>query len=108
MAARPTPAGSVRHVPTRTCVACRTSRPKRELVRIVRTPTGALVADETGRLAGRGAYVCRTAACLTIANTKGSLSRALKTPVPSLLLASIDLATGTTHDIIEGGARGQE
>ncbi len=108
MAAHPASAGSVRHVPTRTCVACRTTRPKRELVRIVRTPTGTLVADETGRLAGRGAYVCRTAACLTIANTKGSLSRALKTAVPAVLLASIDLAAGTPHDTIEGGARGQE
>ncbi|MFP5341891.1 MAG: RNase P modulator RnpM [Candidatus Limnocylindria bacterium] len=100
-------AGSVRHVPTRTCVACRTPRSKRELVRIVRTPAGDLVADETGRVPGRGAYVCRSAACLTIANTKGALTRALHTPVPATLLASIDLGTAT-HDTIEGGARGQE
>jgi predicted RNA-binding protein YlxR (DUF448 family) len=77
-------------------------------VRIVRTPDGALIADESGRLAGRGAYVCRTAACLTIANTKGALTRALHTPVPAALLASIDLTAGSTHDTIEGGARGQE
>jgi predicted RNA-binding protein YlxR (DUF448 family) len=95
-------------VPTRTCVACRTSRPKRELIRIVRTPDGRIVVDETGRLAGRGAYVCRTAGCLTIANTKGALSRALETPVPTALIASIDLGTGKHHHTIEGGARGQE
>jgi predicted RNA-binding protein YlxR (DUF448 family) len=89
-------------------VACRTARPKAELVRIVRTPTGSVVADDTGRLAGRGAYVCRTAACLTIANTKGALSRALETSVPTTLLASIDLGDPTHHDTIEGGARGQE
>jgi predicted RNA-binding protein YlxR (DUF448 family) len=64
--------------------------------------------DETGRLAGRGAYVCRTAGCLTIANTRGALSRALEIPVPTALLASIDLGTTTNHDTIEGGARGQE
>ena len=54
--------GSVapRRTPDRTCVACRTVRPKRDLQRIVRTPTGEIVADETGRAAGRGAYVCRT------------------------------------------------
>jgi predicted RNA-binding protein YlxR (DUF448 family) len=77
-------------------------------VRIVRTPDGTAVADDTGRLAGRGAYVCRTAACLTIANTKGALTRALEIPVPTALLASIDLGTHTHHDTIEGGARGQE
>lgn len=95
-------------MPTRTCVACRTSRPKRDLVRIVRTPDGRIVLDESGRLAGRGAYVCRTAGCLTIANTKGALTRALESPVPTALLASIDLGTGQHHDDIEGGARGQE
>jgi predicted RNA-binding protein YlxR (DUF448 family) len=62
----------------------------------------------TGRLAGRGAYVCGTAACLTIANTRGALSRALETKVPTSLLASIELETDTEHDTIEGGARGQE
>ena len=71
-----------RRVPDRTCVACRTVRPKRDLLRIVRTPAGDVVADETGRLAGRGAYVCRTEACLDQAITKGALSRALKTPLP--------------------------
>ena len=73
----------------------------------MRTPDGTVVADESGRLAGRGAYVCRTAACLTIANTKGALSRALETSVPTALLASIDLGD-RNHDTIEGGARGQE
>ena len=89
-------------------MACRTVRPKRDLVRIVRTPDGRIVLDDTGRLAGRGAYVCRTAGCLTIANTKSALSRALETSVPTALLASIDLGTGKQHDDIEGGARGQE
>ena len=76
-------------------------------MRIVRTPDGRVVADDTGRQAGRGAYVCRTAACLTIANTKGALTRALEIPVPTALLASIDLGDHA-HDTIEGGARGQE
>lgn len=89
-------------------MACRTPRPKRELVRIVRTPDRRVVVDDTGRLAGRGAYVCRTAACLTIANTKSALSRALEIPVPTALIASIALASDTTTDMIEGGARGQE
>ena len=56
-------------------------------MRIVRTPIGDVVADETGRAAGRGAYVCRTEACLDKAITKGALSRALKTPLPPDLRA---------------------
>ena len=71
-----------------------------------------MLADESGRAAGRGAYVCRTEACLDKAITKGALSRALKTPLPTDLREA--LAGSLTHDpkpmntIIEGGARGQE
>ncbi|MCY0884856.1 MAG: YlxR family protein, partial [Firmicutes bacterium] len=43
-----------RRVPMRTCVACGATRPKRELVRVVRTPAGEVVVDTTGRTAGRG------------------------------------------------------
>ena len=48
-----------RHVPLRTCVVCRGKRPKQELLRIVRTPEGEVLADASGRLNGRGGYVCR-------------------------------------------------
>ena len=47
-----------RHVPLRTCVVCREKQPKRNLMRIVRTPDGEVLADTTGRLNGRGGYVC--------------------------------------------------
>jgi predicted RNA-binding protein YlxR (DUF448 family) len=88
-------------------VACRTARPKRELRRIVRTPGRDVVIDETGRLAGRGAYVCSGTDCLTIAITKGALARALETPLPAAFLANV--AGGATRTLTtEGGARGQE
>jgi predicted RNA-binding protein YlxR (DUF448 family) len=87
-------------------VACRTSRDKRELLRVVRSPDGTVRADETGRLAGRGAYVCRDRACITTAIARGSLSKALETPVPAGLLD--ELAATVTNDIIGGGTRGQE
>ena len=51
------------HIPTRTCAVCRTSRPKREMDRIVRTQDGAVTPDPTGKLAGRGTYVCHEPAC---------------------------------------------
>jgi predicted RNA-binding protein YlxR (DUF448 family) len=90
-------------VPLRTCVACRTERPKRELVRVVRTPDGSVVLDPTGRRAGRGAYLCADGACWSVALKKHSLERALEVPLPPDLhdrLAAGDPMT------IEGGIRG--
>lgn len=52
-----------RHVPRRTCVACRSSSAKRGLVRVVRSPEGRVEVDPTGRRAGRGAYLCRRRGC---------------------------------------------
>ena len=76
-------------------------------MRIVRTPDGRVVVDPTGRLAGRGAYVCDQEACMTRAITKGALGRALKTNLPDAVRES--LAASVTHEMhIEGGARGQE
>lgn len=49
--------------PLRTCVACRQVKTKRELVRLVRTANGTIEVDETGKTKGRGAYICRKAAC---------------------------------------------
>ncbi len=50
-------------VPMRTCVACRTNKPKKELVRIVKNPNGIFV-DRTGKVNGRGAYICDDPNCL--------------------------------------------
>jgi hypothetical protein len=75
-------------------------------MRLVRTPDGTVAVDPSGRLAGRGAYVCRIAACLDKAIAKGALSRALRTPLPTDVRAS--LAGSFTDRDAEGGARGQE
>ena len=88
-------------------MACRTSRAKRDLRRIVRTPTGDVVVDPTGRLAGRGAYVCQDTDCLSIAIKKGALSRALDTPLPAAFLVDAALEASPTQTF-EGGARGQK
>jgi len=68
-----------RHIPQRTCVACRQVRPKRELVRIVRALDGQVRVDPSGRAAGRGAYLCRTAGCWELALKRKSLEHALMT-----------------------------
>ena len=56
-------------IPMRMCVGCREMKPKRELIRVVRSPEGAVSMDTTGKKPGRGAYLCRGAA---------GLARALK------------------------------
>jgi predicted RNA-binding protein YlxR (DUF448 family) len=70
-----------KHIPQRTCIACRTTGPKRGLVRVVRTPDGRVEVDETGKKSGRGAYLCRTRECWEKALKSRALEYALKTPV---------------------------
>jgi predicted RNA-binding protein YlxR (DUF448 family) len=52
-----------KHVPMRTCISCRETKSKRELLRIVRTPDGHVHIDATGKKSGRGAYLCAKLSC---------------------------------------------
>lgn len=72
-----------RHVPLRTCVACRTSGDKRGLLRVVRQPDGAVAFDATGKANGRGAYVCASEKCIALARKQKKLDRSLKATVDS-------------------------
>jgi predicted RNA-binding protein YlxR (DUF448 family) len=76
-------------------------------MRVVRTPTGDVVPDPTGRAAGRGAYLDRSIECIDKAITKGALNRALKTPLPTGLREAL-VASLTNTNTIEGGTRGKE
>ena len=69
-----------KRLPQRTCVACREVLDKKSLVRFVRTPEEVL-ADPSGRIPGRGAYVHDTPECWEKAILRGALSRALKTEI---------------------------
>jgi predicted RNA-binding protein YlxR (DUF448 family) len=70
-----------KHVPQRTCIACHQVKPKRELLRIVRTPEGHVEMDPTGKKSGRGAYLCATRACWTTALKKKRLEQELETTI---------------------------
>jgi len=52
-----------KHIPLRTCISCRETKPKRELLRVVRTPDGHVMIDATGKKSGRGAYLCARLSC---------------------------------------------
>ena len=70
-----------KHVPLRSCVVCRSKRPKQQLIRIVRTTEGMVQVDATGKTNGRGAYLCSQPACWVGGVTRGKLSQALKTEI---------------------------
>lgn len=84
----------VRHVPQRQCVACRQMRPKRELIRIVRTPAGEIRVDVTGKVSGRGAYVCPTLECADVALRERRLEHALEVPLHDGVVAELRARVG--------------
>lgn len=79
----PGKAGHVKHVPMRTCIACRQVRAKRDLVRVVHTQANRVQVDPSGKLAGRGAYVCRARECWDQMLKGHRLNSALRATVSS-------------------------
>lgn len=69
--------------PQRTCLGCRATKDKNLLLRIVRTPEGEVLLDETGKKNGRGAYICRDEACLLRTLRSGALKKALDAEIPA-------------------------
>ena len=68
-------------IPMRMCVGCREMKPKRELLRIVRSPEGEIALDPGGKKSGRGAYVCHQENCLMRAIKQKQLERALESQI---------------------------
>ena len=65
--------------PQRSCVCCRTTRDKADLLRVVAQPDGSIVYDPTGKAAGRGSYLCKNVECITTELKKAArLSKGLR------------------------------
>ncbi len=82
-------------------------------MRVVRTPEGAVTIDPTGRMSGRGAYLCRSEACWDTARRKRAIEHALKVALPDDLVTALAAGPTTSNpdpdtDTTEGGAHGQE
>lgn len=69
-------------IPMRQCLGCREMKPKKELIRVVRSPEGEIRLDFKGRANGRGAYVCPNAGCLKKAVRAKALERAFSCQIP--------------------------
>ncbi len=70
-----------RKIPMRMCLGCREMKPKKELMRVVRSPEGVISFDPVGKAPGRGAYVCPSAECLAKAIKSKALDRQLECAV---------------------------
>lgn len=69
-------------IPMRQCLGCREMKPKRELIRVVRSPEGEIALDFRGKAPGRGAYLCPDAECLRRAVKGRALEKAFSSPIP--------------------------
>lgn len=72
-----------RRIPLRKCVACQEMMPKKELIRVVRSPENELSIDLTGKKSGRGAYLCGKLSCFKLVQKNKAFDRALKCTVDS-------------------------
>ena len=69
-------------IPMRQCLGCREMKPKKELIRAVRSPEGEISLDFKGKAPGRGAYLCRSGECLKKALKSKALERAFSAQIP--------------------------
>ena len=84
-----------KHRPQRTCIACRETKDKRELIRVVRTSEGNLMVDPSGKANGRGAYLCRQASCWDKGLQKQRLAQALKATLTAEQIAALQVQLQT-------------
>lgn len=84
-----------KHVPLRTCVSCRETKPKRELLRVVHTPDGHVLIDATGKKSGRGAYLCAKRACWENAIKRHRLEQEFEVPISDEDRAELDAYIAT-------------
>ncbi len=76
-------------IPMRQCLGCREMKPKRDLIRVVRSPEGAISLDFKGKVSGRGAYVCPDMSCLKKAMKSKAIERAFETAIPDEIYAQL-------------------
>ncbi len=86
-----------KRIPMRQCVGCREMKPKKELIRVVKSPEGQISLDFRGKAPGRGAYVCPDLACLKRAIKSKALERGFETQIPQ------EIYDGLLQAMEEGG-----
>lgn len=77
-------------IPMRQCLGCNQHKPKKELLRVLRTSDGEVVLDFTGKKSGRGAYICYDPKCLKLARKSGRIARSLEIEIPDEVYNSME------------------
>lgn len=77
-------------IPMRQCLGCREMKPKKELIRVVRSPEGNISLDFKGKASGRGAYVCPNSQCLKKAIKAKALERAFSLQIPQEIYLALE------------------
>ena len=83
--------------PTRRCTGCGEHFSKKELIRVLRTPEGEIVIDELGKRSGRGAYICKSAECLTRAKKAKALERAFSCTISDEVYKTLVFDTSSAY-----------
>lgn len=78
-------------IPERKCTGCGESKPKNTLIRIVRSPEGAIFLDFTGKKSGRGAYICKNSSCFKKARKNRGFERSLECVIPDEIYETLEL-----------------
>lgn len=81
---------TTKKIPMRQCLGCREMFPKRELIRVVRSPEGEIALDFKGKAPGRGAYLCKNPACLKKARKSRAIARAFACEVPETVYDALE------------------
>lgn len=79
----------MKKIPLRQCLGCREMKPKRELIRVVRSPEGNVSLDFKGKSPGRGAYICPNGDCLKKAVKSRAVERAFGTAIPEEIYSAL-------------------
>ena len=87
-----------KRIPMRQCMGCRERKPKREMLRVVRSPEGTVSLDFRGKAPGRGAYVCPNPECLKKAVRSKALERNLEVPIPPEVLDRLSREMEAGHE----------
>ena len=77
-------------IPMRKCNGCGEQKPKKELVRVVKTPDGEVLLDLTGKASGRGAYICNNAECLKKARKSKRIDRTFEMTIPDEIYVKME------------------
>ncbi|MBE6808829.1 MAG: YlxR family protein [Clostridia bacterium] len=77
-------------IPMRMCTGCREMKPKKELIRVVKTSEGEIKLDTTGKLNGRGAYICRDRQCFNNAKKSNALARAFEMQISDEIYTQLE------------------